>query len=62
MQKAEVKIPPSLCEPGQEIEMVCRAVDSSMNQQPEKLDSVWNLRGIMNNAYHRVIVKLIQEE
>jgi len=56
--EAEVDIPPALARPGESVELVCRAVDSSCNQQPERLDSVWNLRGILNNAYHRVQVKL----
>mmetsp|Transcript_24856 Transcript_24856/g.40306 ORF Transcript_24856/g.40306 Transcript_24856/m.40306 type:complete len:574 (-) Transcript_24856:92-1813(-) len=60
--EAEVDIPKELCKPGQKLDVVCRAVDSSMNSQPEKLDSVWNLRGIMNNSYHHVHVELVEPE
>ena len=39
----------------------CKAVDSSYNQQPEKVESVWNLRGILNNAWHTVEVTCVAE-
>eukprot|EP01084_Bolivina_argentea_P309155 534727_1 len=34
------------------IELVCRAVDSSYNTQPEK--PIWNMRGVISNGWHRV--------
>ena len=42
--------------------IVCRAVDSNCNQQPETIDAVWNLRGILNNAWHTVPVGLDYEK
>jgi len=36
--------------------LVCKAVDASHNTQPESLAGVWNLRGLANNAWHRVPV------
>ena len=29
-------------------------VDSSANVQPESVESIWNLRGILNTCWHRV--------
>jgi len=43
---------------GLEVQLVCKAVDTSMNQQPESLPSIWSLRGIMNNSWHRVKLDL----
>ncbi|XP_055334379.1 uncharacterized protein LOC129585644 [Paramacrobiotus metropolitanus] len=37
--------------------VVCRAWDICSNTQPENAASIWNLRGVMNNAWHRVNVK-----
>ncbi|CDF35113.1 Sulfite oxidase, Mitochondrial SUOX [Chondrus crispus] len=37
-------------------ELVCKAVDSAYNTQPERAESIWNLRGLLNNAWHRVDV------
>lgn len=42
----------------QQIEIVCVATDSSGNTQPESVKSIWNARGLMNNSWHRVHVKL----
>lgn len=38
-------------------ELVCRAVDSAANSQPEALAPLWNFKGYMNNAWHRVPVR-----
>lgn len=40
-------------------EIWVKAVDSNYNVQPETFDNIWNLRGVLNNAYHRVKVNLI---
>jgi sulfite oxidase len=42
-------------EPG-EHQWVARAVDSSANSQPQDISQVWNFKGYMNNAWHRVNV------
>lgn len=39
-------------------EIVAKAVDSSANVQPEKVEDVWNLRGILNTSWHRVQVQV----
>ena len=35
-----------------------RAVDSSYNVQPENMDHIWNLRGLMAVGYHKIKVNL----
>ncbi|CAG11757.1 unnamed protein product, partial [Tetraodon nigroviridis] len=42
----------------QELEIVCKAVDSSYNVQPDSVLPIWNLRGVLSNAWHRVRVKV----
>jgi sulfite oxidase len=37
-------------------ELICRAWDSSANCQPEDPAQLWNFKGYMNNAWHRVRV------
>jgi sulfite oxidase len=56
----DADIPESLV--GQELEIICKATDSSYNVQPDSIDGIWNLRGINNNAWHRIKVKVVQEE
>eukprot|EP00898_Chlorokybus_atmophyticus_P009131 jgi/Chlat1/9219/Chrsp98S09289 len=38
------------------LELCCKAVDESYNTQPESIAPIWNLRGVINNAWHRVPV------
>lgn len=49
---AELEMPKE----GEKMELVCKAIDSSYNTQPERVESIWNLRGLLNNAWHRVKV------
>ncbi|XP_059452408.1 sulfite oxidase [Corylus avellana] len=37
-------------------EIVAKAVDIAANVQPEKVQDIWNLRGILNTSWHRVQV------
>ncbi|KAL6508187.1 hypothetical protein OROHE_021729 [Orobanche hederae] len=37
-------------------EIVAKAVDIAGNVQPENVDVIWNLRGILNTSWHRVHV------
>ncbi len=39
-----------------EAEIVARAWDSATNTQPEDARAIWNFKGYMNNAWHRVNV------
>jgi len=43
-------------EPGAH-EVICRAWDAAANTQPEAVRDVWNFKGYMNNAWHRVSVQ-----
>ncbi|XP_024125527.1 sulfite oxidase, mitochondrial [Oryzias melastigma] len=45
----------------QELEIICKAVDSSYNVQPETFAPIWNLRGVLSNAWHRVTVKITED-
>lgn len=41
-----------------ETEIWAKAVDASYNVQPENFENIWNLRGFLCNAYHKVKVAL----
>jgi sulfite oxidase len=47
---ADVELPPGPAE------IVVRAWDSAAQTQPERLETVWNRKGYMNNAWHRITV------
>lgn len=40
--------------------LVCRAWDNAARSQPEHAASLWNYKGYMNNAYHRVRVRVME--
>ncbi|XP_010485345.1 PREDICTED: sulfite oxidase isoform X2 [Camelina sativa] len=42
----------------QTTEVIAKAVDSAANVQPENVESVWNLRGVLNTSWHRVLLRL----
>jgi sulfite oxidase len=42
-----------------EHELIVRAWDSAAQTQPEDLETVWNVKGYVNNAWHRVRIKVI---
>eukprot|EP00262_Sarcandra_glabra_P004260 TRINITY_DN1521_c1_g1_i3.p1 TRINITY_DN1521_c1_g1~~TRINITY_DN1521_c1_g1_i3.p1 ORF type:complete len:415 (+),score=76.09 TRINITY_DN1521_c1_g1_i3:54-1247(+) len=48
--KAEADIP-------QNTEIIAKAVDSAANVQPENVEVIWNLRGILNTSWHRIRVQ-----
>lgn len=50
-------LPPEM----QELEIVCKAVDNSYNVQPDTVAPIWNLRGVLSNAWHRVKVKIRED-
>lgn len=50
---AEVPVPKGKSE----AQLCVKAVDSQYNTQPENFENIWNLRGVLANAYHRVNVK-----
>ena len=46
------------------LEVICKATDSSYNCQPDSTKGIWNIRGIINNAWHSVgfVATQIEEE
>ncbi len=40
-------------------ELVVRAHDTSGLQQPENVASIWNFKGYLNNAWHRVTIQVL---
>ncbi|XP_048489131.1 sulfite oxidase, mitochondrial [Plutella xylostella] len=49
------RVPAGSCS---EVELWVKATDSNFNTQPETFDNIWNIRGVLSNAYHRVKVQL----
>ncbi len=47
---------------GMEMKVICKATDASYNVQPDSVEGIWNLRGINNNAWHRVAVQVVHED
>ncbi|PSN45459.1 putative sulfite oxidase, partial [Blattella germanica] len=52
--KVEIPIQPGK----KQVELWVKAVDSCYNTQPEKFENIWNLRGVLNTAYHRIKVNV----
>ncbi|XP_065175205.1 sulfite oxidase-like [Sycon ciliatum] len=48
----DVAIPEELRGSGQQLDVICKAVDESYNNQPESVEPIWNLRGVLNNSWH----------
>ncbi|XP_044851409.1 sulfite oxidase, mitochondrial isoform X3 [Mauremys mutica] len=44
-----------------ELDIVCKAVDASYNVQPDTVEPIWNLRGVLSNAWHRVRVTVAED-
>ncbi|KAH7577196.1 hypothetical protein JRO89_XS01G0219400 [Xanthoceras sorbifolium] len=42
----------------QSTQIVAKAVDSAANVQPENVETIWNLRGVLNTSWHRVHVRV----
>ena len=39
-------------------ELICKATDRAYNTQPEDASGIWNVRGLLHNAWHRVTILL----
>ncbi|XP_044502932.1 sulfite oxidase-like [Mangifera indica] len=39
-------------------QIIAKAVDSAANVQPENVETIWNLRGVLNTSWHRVHVQI----
>ena len=51
---ARVRIPASAVGSDGKLRIMCKAVDNSYNVQPETLDGIHNLRGVLVNSWHHV--------
>ncbi|KAH9635140.1 hypothetical protein HF086_000861 [Spodoptera exigua] len=40
------------------LELWAKATDSNFNTQPERFNDIWNIRGVLSNAYHRIKVQI----
>jgi sulfite oxidase len=38
-------------------QLICKATDSSYNDQPESAAAIWNLRGVLMHSWHRVTLR-----
>lgn len=47
----EIEIPEDAIE---SVDICIRAIDSNCNTQPENIDALWNIRGLLNNSWHRI--------
>ncbi|XP_038072396.1 sulfite oxidase-like [Patiria miniata] len=57
--EAEIPIPK---DHGGKLDICCKAIDSSHNVQPDTMKGIWNVRGLLNTAWHRIHVGVVQEE
>ena len=48
-----IDIPVEKTESKEKIEIFCKATDVNYNTQPENCKDIWNLRGILNNSWHK---------
>uniref|UniRef100_K3XA62 sulfite oxidase n=1 Tax=Globisporangium ultimum (strain ATCC 200006 / CBS 805.95 / DAOM BR144) TaxID=431595 RepID=K3XA62_GLOUD len=54
----DIEVPPGT----KNLDITCKAVDSSYNVQPDTIAPIWNMRGVLNNAWHRVGVEVVEEK
>eukprot|EP00903_Cladosiphon_okamuranus_P009269 g8844.t1 len=45
-----------------EMKLVCKAIDAGYNSQPENPEPIWNIRGVLSNSWHRVSLKVSNDE
>ena len=53
--KATVKIPKDKAN----FQVLCKATDRAYNTQPETPGALWNVRGLLNNSWHRVTLNVV---
>jgi len=49
---------PGAAKAGDSYCVVCKAVDDAYNVQPDTFGPIFNMRGVLANAWHRVNVKV----
>jgi len=58
----EARIPIKLENKQGEVQFCCKAIDTSYNSQPDSTEGIWNARGVLNHAWHRVKVEVKDED
>jgi sulfite oxidase len=58
--EATVRLPQELA-PGSEVEIAVKATDTSHNTQPESDTGIWNVRGLLENKWHRIKVQIADD-
>lgn len=56
--KGQVRIPEGVSE----CQVWSKAVDSSYNVQPENVENIWNLRGVLTNSYFKIGLRVLRQE
>ncbi len=46
--------------PSKPFDIMCRAMDIHCNSQPDTPLGIWNIRGVMNNAWHKITLEIDQ--
>ena len=44
------------------VTVAARATDDAYNTQPERVENLWNMRGVLNNAWSRKTVNLARKD
>ncbi|CAF1193172.1 unnamed protein product [Rotaria sordida] len=44
--------------PSKPFDIICRAMDTHTNSQPDTPLGIWNIRGLMNNAWHKITLQI----
>jgi sulfite oxidase len=47
---------------GTPVMLMCKATDIGYNSQPENAESIWNIRGLNNNSWHRISVDVATDD
>ena len=58
--EADVGTDDSTSSNNKKYEIICKAVDSSYNSQPDTTAPIWNLRGVLSTSWHRVPIYVPQ--
>ena len=55
-------VPEDVAKNGGKVTLQSKAMDANCNVQPEKVESVWNLRGLCYNAWGTATVRVLKPE
>lgn len=54
---ATVRWPSGSSDEKTETQLICKAIDSSYNVQPDSFSGIYNRRGVLSNAWHRINIR-----